>query len=455
MTTNTRTPLSGDQIRQLEKDYVLHPWSRQKGRNPKVITRTDGNYFWDSDGKKYLDFTAQFANANPGHGDSRIIDAIVEQAKTVPFVASPFATEPKARLAELLAEVTPGDLTKTFFSAGGAQANEAAIKICRMATGKFKIIGRYRSYHGAASGAMTVGRDYRAWPNEPGIPGVIYAHDPYCYRCPFGQTYPSCELQCAKHIEDVIRMHGGKHHVAGLMMEPIVGANGIIDPPEGYMQQVREICDKYEVLLIADEVMSGFGRTGEWFACDLWGVVPDILTMAKGITGGYTPLGATIVKPEIAAAFDDTMMTHGHTYSGHALACAAGVATIEVYKEDKLIERAREMGQYLKAKAKEVAEKHPSVGEVRGQGLFVSMEIVKNRQSKQPFFDNLEPLGPQANSIKHQVLREAARQGVYMMSGVASVVMMTPPLTITEKEIDFALSVIDNALEIADNAMTD
>ena len=455
MNTMIREGISEEQVLNWERDYVLHPWSVQSKRHAKVITGAKGNYFWDSDGNKYLDFTAQFANANPGHGDERIINAIVEQARTLPFVASAFATEPKAKAAKLLAEITPGDLTKTFFSAGGAQANEAAIKICRQVTGKFKVIGRYRSYHGASSASMTASGDYRTWPNEPGVPGIAHAMEAYPYRCPFGcYSGEECGQRCADHIEHIIRMEGGKNHVAGLILEPIVGANGIIVPPEGYMQRVREICDKYEVLLIADEVMTGFGRTGEWFACDLWGITPDILTMAKGINGGYVPLGATIVRQHVADALDDNFMYHGHTYSGHALACAAAVATIEVYQQDNLIENARECGKYLKAQAEALAARHPSIGEVRGEGLFVGLELVKNRETKEPFYDVLEGI-PKSESIKHRVLAAAMEQGVFMMAGGVSVIMMAPPLTISEADIDFAMSVLDNVLVMADQAMTE
>ena len=449
--TSEMLHISAEQVTKWERDHVLHPWSVQSARNAPVVTGAEGNYFWDSNCNRYLDFTAQFANSNPGHGDERIINAIVEQARTLPFVASPFATEAKAKAAKLIADVAPGDLNKTFFSAGGAQANEAAIKICRQVSGKFKIIGRYRSYHGAASGSMTVGRDFRSWPNEPGIPGVVHALDAYPYRCQFG-CGGNCNMLCADHIEHVFRMQGGKGHVAGLMLEPIVGANGVVVPPEGYMQRIREICDEYDVLLIADEVMSGFGRTGEWFACDLWGVVPDILTLAKGINGGYVPLGATVVRDHVAEKLDDTFMAHGHTYSGHALACAAAVATIEAYQEDDLIGHAREMGEYLLEKAAEVGDRHPSVGEVRGKGLFAGMEIIKHSVTREPCFDALEP--PEAGqSIKHKVLGYCMQKGVYMMPGVANVIMLTPPLTITKDEIDYALSVIDEALLIADEGM--
>jgi taurine--2-oxoglutarate transaminase len=442
----------GQQVQRLERQHVLYPWTRQGQLKPFVITRASGNYFWDAEGKQYLDFTSQFANANPGHADPRIVEAICEQAKTLPLVASPFASEPKARLAELLAEVTPGDLTKTLFSTGGAEANETAIKLCRLATDKFKIVSRYRSYHGSTQGAMTLTRDCRSWPNEPGIPGVVYAMDPYCYRCPFGLEYPQCDLQCAQHVEDVIRLQGGRRYVAGLIVEPIVGANGIVVPPDGYMQRLREICDRHEVLLIADEVMTGFGRTGEWFACDLWGIVPDIMTMAKGITGGYVPLGATVLRQPVATLFDEKVLSHGHTYSGHELACAAGIRTIQVYKEDNLIQRSREMGRLLLAKAEELKERHPSVGDVRGRGLFVGLELVKNRETKEPMVDHLEPLP--RSTVKHAVLAEAMSRGVYMMHGMANVIFLAPPLTITEDEIERAMSVLDGALSIADRETT-
>ena len=442
--------LSAETIRQYETEHVLYPWVAQKGLNPLVIDHAKGNYFFDPSGKKYLDFTSMFVFSNLGHADERVVQAISRQAAKLPTTASPFATEAKAQLARLLSEVTPGDIKKTFFSTSGAEANEGAIKLARMATGKEKIIARWRTYHGSTMGAMALSNDFRNWACEPSIPSVVHCLDPYCYRCPFGLTYPGCDLQCAKHVEDVIRFEGGAKRVAGFIAEPIVGANGIIVPPDGYWQKIREICDKYEVLMMCDEVMTGFGRTGKWFAIEHWGVVPDVITMAKGITSGYVPLGATSVRPGVAERFETNPWVHGHTYSGHTLAMAAGVATIEAYRADGLIDRSAEMGNYLIAKAKELQEKHVCIGDVRGKGLFVGLELVKNRKTKEPIHDGLVE-GPRQPTAKMKVLAEAMKEGVYCLPGSVSVIMLAPPLTITKNEIDFAIQVFDKALLIADS----
>jgi len=442
------TGLDAETIRQWEKDYVLYPWQVQKGLNPTVAVSAKGNYFFDANGKKYLDFTSQFVFSNFGHADDRMVKAIAEQAAKLETMASPFATEPKARLAKLLAEITPGDIQYSYFSTSGAEANEGALKLARMATGKQKIIARYRSYHGSTMGAMALSNDYRNWACEPSIPSVIHCLDPYCYRCPFGATYPNCDLICAKHVEDIIRFEG-QNRVAAFISETIVGANGIVVPPDGYWQKVREICDKYGILLMVDEVMVGFGRTGKWFAIEHYNVVPDVITMAKGINGGYVPLGATCMRPHVALKFQDSQWVHGHTYSGHTLAMAAGVAAIEIYKADGLIQRAAEMGQYLMDKALELQDKHPCIGDVRGKGLFVGLELVKSRKTREPIH---EPLweGPRQPTAKMKLLAKMLEDGVYCLPGQTSVIMLCPPLTINKDEIDFAIDVIDRALPIVD-----
>ncbi len=441
--------LDADTIRALERDFVLYPWVPQKGLNPVIIDSAKGNYFYEPSGKKYLDFSSMFVFSNLGHADPRVVEAISRQAARLPTAASPFATEAKAQLAKLIAEITPGDIRKTFFSTSGAEANEGAIKVARMGTGKEKIIARWRTYHGSTLGAMTLSNDYRNWAAEPAIPSVIHCLDPYCYRCPFGLTYPGCDLQCAKHVEDVVRFEGGARRVAGFIAEPVVGSNGIVVPPDGYFQKIREICDRYEMAMMCDEVMSGFGRTGKWFAIEHWGVVPDVITMAKGITTGYVPLGATSIRPWLAEKFENNPWVHGHTYSGHTLAMAAGIATIEAYRVDGLIQRSAEMGEYLKKKALELMDKHPSVGDVRGKGLFVGMELVKNRKTREPLHDGLVE-GPRPPTAKMKVLAEAMKEGVYCLAGSVSVIMLAPPLTITKSEIDFATGVFDKALAIAD-----
>ncbi|KPK88067.1 MAG: hypothetical protein AMJ94_15820 [Deltaproteobacteria bacterium SM23_61] len=441
--------LDEDTIRKLERDFVLYPWVPQKGLNPVIIDSAKGNYFYDPSGKKYLDFSSMFVFSNLGHADPRVVEAISRQAARLPTAASPFATEAKAKLAKLIAEITPGDIRKTFFSTSGAEANEGAIKVARMAMGKEKIIARWRTYHGSTLGAMALSNDYRNWAAEPAIPSVIHCLDPYCYRCPFGLTYPSCDLQCAKHVEDVVRFEGGARRVAGFIAEPVVGSNGIVVPPDGYFQKIREICDKYEMAMMCDEVMSGFGRTGKWFAIEHWGVVPDVITMAKGISSGYVPLGATSIRPWLAEKFENNPWVHGHTYSGHTLAMAAGIATIEAYRADGLIQRSEEMGEYLKKRALELMDKHPSVGDVRGKGLFVGMELVKNRKTREPLHDGLVE-GPRPPTAKMKVLAEAMKEGVYCLAGSVSVIMLAPPLTITKSEIDFAMGVFDKAIALAD-----
>ena len=443
------THLDADTIRKYELEYVLYPWVVQKGLNPLVIDRAKGNYFYDASGKQYLDFSSQFVFSNLGHADERMVRAISNQVAKLETMASPFATESKARLAKLLAEVTPGDIKKTYFSTSGAEANEGAMKLARLATGKQKIIARYVGYHGSTYGAMALSNDYRNWACEPSIPSVIHCLGPYCYRCPFGATYPECDLQCAKHLEDVMRFEGGVRRVAAFISEPIVGANGIIVPPDGYWQKVREICDKYEVLLICDEVMTGFGRTGKWFAIEHWKVVPDVITMAKGITSGYIPLAATSMRERVAKEFEEKQWVHGHTYSGHAMGMAAGVAAIEIYKTDGLIQRSAELGNYLMDKALELQEKHPSIGDVRGKGLFVGLELVKDRKTREPIHDPWFE-GPRPPTAKMKVLGKALQEGVYCLPGQVSVIMLAPPLTITKDEIDHAMDVFDKALPIAD-----
>jgi len=441
--------LDAETIRKYEAEYVLTPWTAQKGLNPFVAAKAKGCWVYNKEGRKYLDLTSQFVFTNLGHCDDRVNAAIAKQAALLASVNSQWATEPKARLGKLLAEVTPGDLKKSFFSTGGTEANEGAIKIARWATGKQKVLSRWRSYHGSTMGAMAVSADYRNWCAGPAVPGAVHILPPYCYRCHFGATYPSCDIQCAKHVEDVIRLEGGARRVAAVIGEPIFGAGGIIVPPDEYWPMVRAICDKYEVVLIADEIMTAFGRTGKWFGMDNWGVVPDIMTLAKGINSGAVPLGATVVRPWLAEKFETQPYLHGHTYSGHALSMAAAVATIEAYQQDKLIDQAAKTGAYLMNKLKALQEKHPCIGEVRGKGLFCGIEIVKNRQTKEPIHEALmEPPRPATSKMKF--LGKCMEEGVYIMPGGASVITFSPPLAITTEELDFGLDVIDRNLAICD-----
>src|SRR5512144_802 len=365
--------LTSQEIVELNKQYTFFSWSVQGQTNPIPVSRAEGVYFWDADGKRYLDFASQLVNTNVGHQHPKVVRAIQEQAAKLAFVAPGLATEPRGLLGKKLAEITPGDLCKTFFTLGGAEANENAIKLARLYTGRHKILARYRSYHGATYGAVALTGDYRRLPAEPAIPGVVHFLDPYCYRCPFGWTRETCHRECIRHVEEVIE-HEGPDQIAAIFLEGVTGTNGLIVPPDDYWPRLRAICDKYGILLVSDEVMSGWGRTGKWFAVDNWNVVRDIITTAKGITSGYAPLGAVIVSEKIAKFFDDKYLYAGLTYSAHALSCATALATIEVYEEDKLIENAALLGKYLGEALEDIKARHVSVGDVRFIGLFSTIE---------------------------------------------------------------------------------
>ena len=449
-----KAPIDEETIRKFENDHVLHPWRSQKDYSPPVVERAKGNYFYDTKGRQYLDFSSQYVVTSLGHADERVVKAISEQAGRLPYVSHQFFTEPKARLARTLSEITPGDITKTFFSNGGAEAVEASLKVARLVTGRNKVIARYRAYHGSLYGALSLGMEFRTWPFEPAVPGVVHCLEPYCYRCPFGATYPECDLKCARHVEDIIIREGGAKRVGAFIGEPIFGPGGIIVPPDGYWQCVREICDKYDMLMICDEVMAGIGRTGKWFAIDHWDVVPDIMTMAKGITSGIIPLGATSMRKSVADAFEEQPFTGGHTYSGHTLAMAASSATLEAYIEDGLVERSAEMGKYLMGKLEGIRDHHPCIGDIRGKGLFCGVELVKNRKTREPVHEALmEP--PRPVTAKMKIISKAMEEGLYIMAGAASVLMLTPPFTVTKDEIDFAVDVLDRALIIADKENTE
>ena len=425
--------LSSHEIVELNKEYTFYSWSHQGQINPIPVTRAEGVYFWDADGKRYLDFASQLVNTNVGHQHPKVVKAIQEQAAKLTFASPSMATEPRGLLGKKLAEITPGDLKKTFFTLGGAEANENAIKIARFYTGRHKILARYRSYHGATHGAMALTGDYRRLPAEPAISGVVHFLDPYCYRCPFGWngSRENCCHQCIKHVEEVIE-HEGPDQIAAIFLEGVTGTNGLIIPPDDYWPRMREICDKYGILLVSDEVMSGWGRTGEWFAVNHWNVVPDIITTAKGITSGYVPLGAVIVREKIAQFFDDKVLYAGLTYNGHALACAAALATIEAYEEDQIFENAKKVGKHLGACLEELKQKHSSIGDVRYIGLFSGIEFVKDRETKEPM--DLTPL-------KNFLIAN----GVYVFN-FKNVLFVVPPLIITEEQLDEGLNLIEEGL---------
>src|ERR1041384_5269925 len=356
----------GQQVVSDAKEFVLHSWSVQDAVNPISVAGGEGRYFWDYDGKRYLDFASQLVNLSLGHQHPKLVAAIKEQADKLCTIGPPMATEPRSTLARLLAEVTPGDLSMAFFTNGGAEANENALKLARWYTGRNKVIARYRSDHGATAGAITLTGDPRRWAAEPGLPGVVRMFDPYTYRCPAGHPDPCPVCTGAPHLEEILQYEGPRT-VAAVIMETIVGTNGIIVPPDGYLQSIREVCDRHGILLISDEVMAGFGRTGKWFGVDNWGVVPDIMTVAKGINSGYVPLGAMIINQKLADGVQDKYFAGGLTYSGHVLACASAIASIEAFQEEGIVENSAAMGEVLGARLAELMDKHPSIGEVRGK----------------------------------------------------------------------------------------
>jgi taurine--2-oxoglutarate transaminase len=436
--------LSAEQIVEWSRRYTLYDWAAQAGISPIPVARAEGVYFWDTGGKRYLDFNSQLMSVNIGHGDPRVIDAIARQAGQLAYVNSAgMATEVRALLGRKLAELFPGDIEKSFFTLGGAEANENAIRIARAVTGRHKILARYRSYHGATSGAITLTGDPRRWANEPGIPGVVHVLDFY-----HGTTRPADSAgEALAALAETIELEG-PGTIAAFILEPVTGTNGILVPPDGYLEGVRELCDLHGILMIADEVMSGFGRTGAWFAVNHWNVVPDLITCAKGLTSSYLPLGAVGMRRHIASYFDDHVFVGGLTYNSHPVALAAALATIGVYEEDGLIERATQLGEVLARHHKELALRHPSVGGHRSIGLFGCLELVRNRATG-------EPMAPFNGSSPEMVAlhRFLLDHGVYVLLHWNQV-MTNPPLTITEEQLAEGFEVLDQALEITDQAVT-
>jgi taurine--2-oxoglutarate transaminase len=426
----------------LTRAHVLIPWEAQGAAPPLTIDHAEGCYLYTADGKRVLDFSSGLVNVNAGHSHPKIVQAIQRQAARLTYVNPSFSTEARARLAEMLARLSPGKaLVKTFFTTAGADANENAVKIARLFTGRHKVLTSYRSYHGATYGAATMSGDPRRWPAEPGIPGVIHFFTPYLYRSPFSAP-PDREAAVAlEHLENVL-MYEGPHTVAAILIEPIVGASsGLIVPPDGYLKGVREICDRHGILLILDEVQTGFGRTGAWFACQHWDVIPDMITIAKGVTSGYVPLGGVMVSAPIARHFDDHVLWAGLTYSGHPLACAAGCANLEVYEEEGLIDRARRLGEVLGDRLRRLADKHSVIGDVRGKGLYWGVELVKDRATKEPW----APFARSGPSPLKALQSRALERGTYLI-GQANVFVAAPPLVVSEEQIEEGVRAIDGAL---------
>ncbi|MGE0453231.1 MAG: aminotransferase class III-fold pyridoxal phosphate-dependent enzyme [Vicinamibacteria bacterium] len=440
--TEPETTMTGDEMVALTKRHTLYEWSAQTKVDPIPVARASGIHFWTPEGKRFIDFNSQLMCVNTGHGDPRIVKAIQDQAAVLAY-ANPFmATEPRARLGQKLAEITPGDIDTFFFTNGGAEANENAIRIARLVTGRHKILVRYRSYHGGTAGALQATGDPRRWAAEPGIPGIVRIPDFHKW----GRKDPEPVDVALRDVEDVIRYEGGQT-IAAILVETVVGTNGILVPPDGYMQGLREICDRNGILLIADEVMAGFGRTGKWFAIDHWNVVPDLICMAKGLTSAYVQLGAVGMRPQIARHFQDKVFYGGLTYNSHPLACATALATIRVYQEDGLIENARRQGEVMRGLMQEMERKHPSVGATRNIGLFGIFELVRNRAS----YEAMAPYN--GTSEEMQALNRFFReQGLYTFVRW-NTFFANPPLCITEAQLREAFAIIDRGLEITDKGV--
>jgi taurine---2-oxoglutarate transaminase len=433
---------TGERVKADDAKHVLHSWSVRSAIDPIPVAGAEGCYFWDYDGKRYLDFASQLVNVSIGHQHPKVIAAIKEQADQLTTIGPMMATEKRSELARLLAEVTPGDLTMSFFTNGGTEANENAIKLARWYTGRQKIVSRYRAYHGATAGSISLTGDPRRWPAEPGIPGVVRAFDPYTYRCPAGHPDPCPVCSGGPHLEEILQ-YEGPENVAAVILETITGGNGVIVPPDGYLQSVREVCDRHGILLILDEVITGFGRTGKWFGCEHWDVVPDILTVAKGINSGYVPLGAMVISEKLTDWVQDKYFAGGLTYSGHPLACAAGVASIEAFREEGIVENSAELGEVLGEKLREIADRHDVIGDVRGKGLLYGVELVKDRETREPlvpFNASGEAFAPMA-----KIFKAALERGLYLFVRW-NVIIVAPPLTITREELEEGLEILDNVL---------
>jgi len=437
----------------LDRAHVFHSWSAQASIDPIVVVGGQGAHFRDESGKTWLDFSSQLTNVNLGHQHPKLIKAIKAQADKLCTIAPYHANEATSEAARLIAEVAPGDLNKVFFTNGGAEAIENALRIARHHTGRHKVLAAYRSYHGATAGAITLTGDPRRWGGEPGMPGVVRFWGPYLYRSAFHATSDGEECERAlAHLADVITMEGA-HTVAAIVLETVVGGNGILVPPNGYLEGVRKLCDQHGIVMVADEVMAGFGRCGKWFAVDQWNVVPDLITFAKGVNCGYVPLGGVIISERVAKTFENRVFPGGLTYSGHPLACAAAVACINIYKEERVIEHASHLGDHVIGPAlHKIMERHPSVGEVRGLGVFWAIELVRDRTTREP----LVPYNASgsANVPMVELLSACKARGLWPFTHFNRL-HVVPPLTITESEVLEGLAIIDEALHTADRYVTE
>jgi taurine---2-oxoglutarate transaminase len=439
--------LGAEDISSLTRQTNYGTWRFQKTWKPLYIADADGCWFTDGTGKRYLDFSAQLMCVNLGHKNAAVVESIGRQARELAFVSPVYATEARARLSAKLLEVLPSGLEKFFFATSGTEANEAAFKIARMYTGKNKIISRYRSYHGSTAGSIAATGDPRRWAMEPAgkIHNVVFAPETNCYDCPIKHTYPGCNVACVDYIEHMIK---NESDVAAIILEPVVGTNGVLIPPPEYFPRLREICDRHGVLMIDDEVMAGWGRTGKWFAIDHWGVKPDILVTAKGITSAYVPLGLCATTKKIADHFEDHYFSHGHTYEAHPITLGPAVTTIEEMQRLKLVERSADLERYVRQKLEALKEKHVSIGDVRGLGLFFAVELVKNRKTRQPF-NTMRDKVEGKSLVVDQIAAKMMADGVAQQAWVSHFVI-APPLIVTKEELDFGIDALDRHLGIAD-----
>lgn len=442
----------GEEVRRQDRAHVFHSWSAQAEINPIPVAGGRGSYFWDYQGNRYLDFSSQLVNLNIGHQHPKLIAAIQEQAGNLATIAPPFANAARSEAARLIAEVAPGDLNRVFFTNGGADANEHAVRMARLHTGRGKILAAYRSYHGATAGAIALTGEPRRWASEPALPNVVHFWGPYAYRSPFhaGSQAEECERALA-HLRDVITVEGPEA-IAAIVLESVVGTNGILVPPDGYLAGVRELCDEFGIVLIADEVMAGFGRCGEWFAINHWNVVPDLITFAKGSNSGYVPIGGVVISEAIASTFDHRPYPGGLTYSGHVLGCASIAASMKIFREEGIIENARQLGEdVIGPGLRSLAERHPSVGEVRGLGVFWALELVTDRSTRTP----LVPFNAKgADAAPMREFADACKAAGLWPFVHFNRTHVAPPCTTTAAEAREGLDILDRALDIADRYYT-
>lgn len=441
--------MSVEEIKKWDREHVVYCWKKQRSSSPIIMARTDGVYQWDIEGKRYIDFCAGLLCVNIGHGNKHVINAMKEQMEKVCYVGSMFGTEVRARLAKMISEVTPGDLDYVFFTNCGAEAVENAIKAAKWYTGRSKIYSAWRGYHGATAGAISITGDPRRIPTEPGVPGAVKFFGPYCYRCPYGyKNENECGLACLETLKTQVMLEGPKT-IAAIIIEPIVGTSGIIVPPKAFVKGVRQLCDENGIVMISDEVMAGWGRAGKWFGIEHFDVIPDIITTAKGLTSSYVPLGAVIWNKKIMDHFCEHPFVGGLTYAGHALACAAGIANIEVYRSEDLIEKSRLSGDYLGKKLEELRERHPSVGDVRWKGLWACIELVANKKTKEPLAGYCDS----RRNVSAELNKRLCEMGLTLFAKW-DFIFISPPLIITREQIDEAVGMIDKSLEYTDSLVS-